>query len=179
MIQLAQLLGFAVLLGLDSLRASVGLASAGLADAQPLRLALAFGLCDAAAPIVGVAAGRSLLHPLGRTVEDLGPIVFAACAVCVLWAESSRRLVLTRGDWLVAGVPFILSLDNLAVGAALGVYGLPIVAAALMFGTASCVLALVGQAIGRTIASRLHPRLESAKAAVLFLVAVSLVATPL
>jgi putative Mn2+ efflux pump MntP len=178
-IPLAQLLGFALLLGLDSLRASAGLASAGLAGERPLRLALAFGVCEAAAPIVGVATGRSVLHRLDGVADYVGPVVLITCAVCVLSAENPTRL-LKRRDWaLVAGLPLILGLDNLVAGAALGVYGVPVLAAALVLGAVSCVLALVGLAIGRTIASRLEPRLEFAGPAVLVLIAVSLATKPL
>jgi putative Mn2+ efflux pump MntP len=56
---------------------------------------------------------------------------------------------------IVAGA-LLLSLDNLAVGFALGAFGAPLLAAALVFGAVSVSLALFGFEVGRRAALVVH-----------------------
>jgi putative Mn2+ efflux pump MntP len=175
--QFAQLLALALLLGLDSLRASATLASAGVT--RPVRLALAFGLCDAAAPLAGLAAGRSLLDPLTRLLDGFGLIILVGCAVYALLAIRRADPGSPREPWaIVGGVPLSLSLDNLVVGAGLGVYGFPIVVSALLLGATSALLSVTGFAVGQAVARRLPPT-ELPGAALVLLLVVSLGVQPL
>jgi putative Mn2+ efflux pump MntP len=170
--QIAQLLALALLLGLDSLRASAALASAGLAATQSVRLAFAFGLCDAAAPLAGLAAGRTLLDPLEGLLHGFGPILLAGCAVYVVHAGRGADRGSASERWaILGGVPLTLSLDNLVIGAGLGVYGFPIVVSALVLGATSALLSVTGSAVGQALARRLPP---FAGAALLLIVAASL-----
>jgi manganese efflux pump family protein len=177
---LAELLALALFLGLDSFRASLGLASAGLVRAQPTRLALAFGTCDAAASVAGLALGGSLLAPVRGLLDGLGPLVLAGCAVYVVLARPSAPDSSAGDRWpIVGGVPLSLSLDNLLVGAALGVHGLPVAASALVLGVTSALLSLAGFALGRFVGGRLAVRTELAGAVLLLVAACSLAAEQL
>jgi manganese efflux pump family protein len=176
----AELLAFALFLGLDSLRASLALAAAGLVRAQPFRLSVSFGICDAAASLVGLALGASLLGPARGVLDGLGPLVLAGCAVYVVLARPRTQGGSDHDPWTtVAGVPLALSLDNLLVGAALGVHGLPIVVSALVLGATSALLSLVGFALGRVVGPWLTVRTELAGAALLLVAACSLAAEQL
>jgi len=176
----AELLALALFLGLDSLRASLALAAAGLVRAQPFRLAVSFGICDATASLVGLALGASLLEPARGFLDGLGPLVLAGCAVYVVLGRPRARGGSDRDPWAtLAGVPLALSLDNLIVGAALGVHGIPIAAAALVLGATSALLSLVGFALGRVAGPRLTVRTELAGAALLLVTACSLAAEQL
>jgi manganese efflux pump family protein len=167
----AQLLALGLFLGVDSFRASAGLSAAGLGT--PVRLALGFGLCDAAASIGGLAAGDLLPQSLKGALESLGPIVLVGAALYAFVA--SRRHPTPFDDrWAISGVvPLALSVDNLAGGLALGVFGFPIVVSALVLGAISALLSVAGSAVGRTIGNRLPVRMESAGVALLVLVALS------
>ena len=174
------LLLLAFVLGLDSLRASAGLASAGLSRGHAARLWLSFGICDSVAPLVGLVVGRSALAPARGWLDGIGPLALAACAVYLVLCRSWARRHADRDPWLiVVGVPLTLSLDNLVAGAALGVYGYPTVVSALVLGAASAALAIVGTAVGRAIGVRVTAHAELAGAAVLLLVALSLAAEQL
>jgi putative Mn2+ efflux pump MntP len=176
----AELVALALFLGLDSFRASLALAAAGLVRAQPFRLSAAFGICDAAASLVGLGLGASLVEPARGVLDGLGPLVLAGCAVYV-WLAQPRVHTGSDGDpWAtVAGVPLTLSLDNLLVGAALGVHGLPIAASALVLGATSALLSLLGFALGRVVGPWLSIRTELAGAALLLVAACSLAAEQL
>jgi putative Mn2+ efflux pump MntP len=176
----AELLALALFLGLDSLRASFALAAAGLVRVQPFRLSVTFGICDAAASLVGLALGASLLEPARGVLDGLGPLVLAGCAAYVVLARPCPQAGSEGDPWAtVAGVPLALSLDNLLVGAALGVHGFPIAAAVLVLGATSALLSLVGFALGRVAGPRLTVRTELAGAALLLVTAGSLAAEQL
>jgi putative Mn2+ efflux pump MntP len=175
-----ELLALALFLGLDSLRASLALAAAGLVRAQPLRLSVSFGICDAAASLVGLALGASLLEPARVVLDGFGPLVLVGCAVYVVLARPRTQGGSYQDPWTtVAGVPLALSVDNLLVGAALGVHGLPIVVSALVLGATSALLSLVGFALGRVAGPWLTVRTELAGAALLLVTAGSLAAEQL
>jgi putative Mn2+ efflux pump MntP len=176
----AELLALALFLGLDSFRASLGLASAGLVRARPVRLSLAFGICDATASLAGLALGEALLAPVRVLLDGLGPLVLAGCAVYVVLARPSAADGSTGDRWaIVGGIPLSLSLDNLLVGAALGVHGFPVAASAAVLGATSALLSLGGFAVGRLVGGRLPVRTELAGAALLLVAACSLAAEQL
>ena len=180
MTAVAELFALALFLGLDSLRASLALAAAGLARAQPLRLSVSFGICDATASLVGLALGASLLEPARGFLDSLGPLVLAGCAVYVVLGRPRAQGGSDRDPWAtVVGVPLALSLDNLLIGAALGVHGFPIAAATLVLGATSALLSLFGFALGRVARRRLTVRTELAAAALLLVTACALAAEQL
>src|SRR5262249_31167732 len=77
------LLGFA--LSLDSFRASLGLGALKLTRLRQLQIVIAFGVCDALAPLVGLLIGKSLLAYVGQWVEHLGPLLLCAYGVYVIY----------------------------------------------------------------------------------------------
>ena len=76
------LLGFA--LSLDSFRVSLGLGTLKLSRLRQLQIVIAFGVCDALAPLIGLLIGHSLLEFIGPWVEHLGPLLLCAYGVNVL-----------------------------------------------------------------------------------------------
>ena len=60
------LLGFA--LSLDSFRVSLGLGTLKLSRLRQLQIVIAFGVCDALAPLLGLLIGKSLLQVVGPWV---------------------------------------------------------------------------------------------------------------
>ncbi len=151
-------LGFA--LGLDSFRVSLGLGPMGLSSVRQAQIALTFGLCDALAPLVGLAVGRSLVEAIGPWTEYLGPLVIGGYGLYVVYL--ARRFGEEGGvmddRWMLFGLPLALSLDNLVAGIGLGALGYPIFFAALTIGAISGLMALAGlklsNAIGRYLPIR-------------------------
>ena len=141
---MTKFLALSVLLGMDNLRATVGLGMLGLDRGVRRRLALSFGIWEAAAPVAGFALGRA-----APAMEWVAPAALAACAVLVLVGAAHGADV---GRWLgtrtaIVLLPGLLALDNLAAGIGLGSAGAA-VAAAVVAGSASAIWSFVGLSLG-------------------------------
>ena len=169
------LLGFA--LSLDSFRVSVGLGTLKLSRLRQLQIVIAFGVCDAVAPLIGLLIGKSLLEFVGSWVEHLGPLLLCAYGVYVIYiAQRCASREASEADrWLVLGLPLSLSLDNLVAGTSLGMIGFPLVMSVAIIGAMSALLSLAGLWLGRTAAGLLRIRAELIGGVVLIFIALSFV----
>ena len=169
------LLGFA--LSLDSFRVSLGLGTLKLRRMRRLQIVIAFGVCDAIAPLIGLLIGKSLLEFIGPWVEHLGPILLCAYGVYVIYI-AHRYAGKEVGDtdrWMVLGLPLSLSLDNLVAGTSLGMIGFPILLSVTIIGAMSALLSLFGLWLGRTAVNLLPIKLELIGGVVLICIAISFV----
>ena len=169
------LLGFA--LSLDSFRVSLGLGTLPLSRLRQLQIVIAFGVCDALAPLLGLLIGKSLLKTIGPWVEHLGPLLLCAYGVYVIYiARRCAGSEVSETDrWMVLGLPLSLSLDNLVAGTSLGMIGFPIVLSVAIIGTMSALLSLAGLRLGRAAVSLLPAKLELIGGVVLICIALSFV----
>src|SRR5215510_12440113 len=148
-------LGFA--LSLDSFRASLGLGALRLHPLRQLQIVIAFGLCDALAPLIGLLIGKSLLTYVGGWIEQLGPLLLCAYGVYVIYI--ARRYADTEAPadrWMVLGLPLSLSLDNLVAGTTLGMVGFPLLLSVTVIGAMSALLSFVGLRLGSMAVSFLR-----------------------
>lgn len=169
------LLGFA--LSLDSFRVSLGLGTLRLSRLRQLQIVIAFGVCDALAPLIGLLIGKSLLEYIGPWVEHLGPLLLCAYGVYVIYI-ARRYAGKEEGEtdrWMVLGLPLSLSLDNLVAGTSLGMIGFPILLSVAIIGAMSALLALAGLWLGRTAVNLLPVKLELIGGVVLICIALSFV----
>lgn len=169
------LLGFA--LSLDSFRVSVGLGTLKLSRMRQFQIVMAFGVCDAIAPLIGLLIGKSLLEYIGPWVEHLGPLLLCAYGVYVIYI-AHRYAGKEVGDtdrWMVLGLPLSLSLDNLVAGTSLGMIGFPILLSVLVIGAMSALLSFAGLRLGRTATNLLRFRAELIGGVVLIAIALSFV----
>jgi len=169
------LLGFA--LSLDSFRASLGLGTLQLSRLRQLQIVIAFGVCDAVAPLVGLLIGKSLLEVIGPWVQHLGPLLLCAYGVYVVYI--ARRCAGSEtGEtdrWMVLGLPLSLSLDNLVAGTTLGMIGFPLLISVTIIGAMSALLSFAGLRLGRTAVNLLRIRAELIGGVVLIVIALSFV----
>jgi putative Mn2+ efflux pump MntP len=169
------LLGFA--LSLDSFRGSLGLGALRLRPLRQLQIVIAFGLCDALAPLIGLLIGRSLLTHIGPWIEYLGPALLCAYGVYVIYI-AQRYAGREGGDadrWMVLGLPLSLSLDNLVAGTTLGMVGFPLVLSIVVIGVMSALMSLAGLLLGRMAVNLLKVRTEFIGGMVLIIIAISFV----
>jgi len=169
------LLGFA--LSLDSFRVSLGLGTLKLSRMRQLQIVIAFGVCDAIAPLIGLLIGKSLLSYIGLWVEHLGPLLLCAYGVYVIYI-AHRYAGREEGDtdrWMVLGLPLSLSLDNLVAGTSLGMIGFPILLSVLVIGAMSALLSFAGLRLGRTAVNLLPVKAELVGGVVLIFIAISFV----
>ena len=169
------LLGFA--LSLDSFRVSVGLGTLKLSRLRQLQIVIAFGVCDAIAPLIGLLIGQSLLKVVGPWVEHIGPLMLCAYGVYVIYI-AKRCAGSETGEtdrWMVLGLPLSLSLDNLIAGTTLGMIGFPILLSITIIGVMSSLLALAGLRLGKTAVNFLRFRADLIGGVVLIFIALTFV----
>ena len=169
------LLGFA--LSLDSFRVSLGLGTLKLSRLRQLQIVIAFGVCDAIAPLIGLLIGKSLLEYIGPWVEHLGPLLLCAYGVYVIYI-ARRCAGKEEGDtdrWMVLGLPLSLSLDNLVAGTSLGMIGFPILLSVAIIGAMSALFSFAGLWFGRTAVKLLPAKMELIGGVVLICIAISFV----
>jgi len=144
------LLLVAVALGLNNFGAAVAIGVSGVDRRTELKVATVFGLCDVVMPAIGMLIGTGLAGPLGSAARWAGAGILALTAVWGL-------IEAVRGDddgpkiwhgWrlLVSGAA--LSLDDMAVGLALGTVRFPILLAVTAFGLMSFIMSIIGLKLG-------------------------------
>jgi manganese efflux pump family protein len=144
------LLVVALALGLNNFGAAIAIGVSGVDRLTGLKVAAVFGLWDVVMPAAGLLIGHGLAGELGRAARLTGAGVLAATAVWGL-VEAVRGDEDAPRAWhgwrlLVSGAA--LSLDDFAVGLALGALAVPIVAAVITFGVFSAVMTLIGLELG-------------------------------
>jgi putative Mn2+ efflux pump MntP len=171
------LLLVAASLGLSNFAASVGIGVGGVDARARLRVGIIFGIFETAMPILGLLAGRGLAGTLGRAAHWIGAaLLIATGAYALIQAVRSQRSPPGRdpaagaaggavggagqptGRLLITGLA--LSIDNLAVGFALGIYHVGLVAAAVVIGAVSVAMSLIGLELGRYLGDRAGDRGE-------------------
>jgi manganese efflux pump family protein len=153
------LLGMA--LGLDSFRASLALGTMRPSVGRQLRLALAFGLCDGVAPLVGLSLGPTLRDLLSAWAGILGPALLVGYGLySFVIPRGIGDAEPDRNGWVVLGIPLFLSLDNLVAGFALGMLRWSILPPAVAIGAISGLMSLAGFRCGALIGRVVPVRAE-------------------
>ena len=179
------LLLVAASLGLDNFAASVGIGVSGIDARTRLRVGLIFGSFETAMPIAGLLLGHSLAASLGGAAHWTGAgLLIATGGYAVVQALRESRAqgpdeppgtaAQPLGRMLVTGLA--LSIDNLAVGFALGTYHLGIAVAAIVIGVVSVAMSLLGLEVGSRIGGRIGERGELIGGVVLIAVGIALAA---
>lgn len=165
------LLLVSVSVGLGNFAGAIGIGLSGINARTRLRVGVAFGLFEAVMPLLGLLVGQAVAGPLGGIAKYVGGAVLVLVGAYTIWqgrrserAEAEPARLHTRRLIVTA---LALSIDNLAVGFALGVYGINIVLAALTMGVVSVGMSLVGLELGSRAGARVEARSEELGGAVL------------
>ena len=172
----------AVSLGLSNFAAAVGIGVSGIDARTRLRVGVVFGLFETGMPIVGLLLGRSLATTLGHAAHWIGAaLLIATGGYAVIQAMRSQA----SHDWQAPATPggqrtgrllvtgAALSVDNLAVGFALGTFHVTLALAAIVIGAVSVGMSLLGLELGNRIGTRTGERGELLGALVLIGVGVA------
>lgn len=143
-------MGSGILLGFDSFVVCLGLGTL-IPRKWCAALALAFGVCDAAASASGALAGDWMPNVIGRDWSSLlGFGIVAYAASIAMFAARPPKLGRRAQGWFV--VPLIMSLDNLIAGARAP--GSALFVNSLCAAVASMALALAGLKLGALVNDR-------------------------
>jgi manganese efflux pump family protein len=156
----------AVSLGLSNFAAAVGIGVSGVDARTRLRVGVIFGLFETGMPILGLVLGRGLATALGHAAHWVGAaLLIATGSYAVIQAIRSRAhhddqtpAGLRTGRLLITGAA--LSIDNLAVGFALGTFHVSLALAAIVIGAVSVAMSLIGLELGHRIGARAGDRGE-------------------
>jgi manganese efflux pump family protein len=144
--------------GLDNFAAAVAIGLAGVDARTRLRVGVVFGLFEAGMPIVGLLIGAQAAASVGPAARWLASgllIVVGGYFLLEGLREAHAASPSRGGQWpgaeglgrlVLAGLA--LSVDNLAVGFALGSYHTSVVVGAVTIGAVSVALALIGLELG-------------------------------
>jgi len=176
------LLLVAASLGLSNFAASVGIGVAGVDRGARLRVGIVFGLFETGMPVLGLLLGHGLAHALGHAARWIGSGLLIATGLYALrQAVTQHEADETRavpgpptGRLLITGIA--LSIDNLAVGFALGTYHVSLALAAIVVGAVSVAMSLVGLELGSRLGARTGERGELVGGLVLIGVGVAVAA---
>ncbi len=172
------LLLVAVSVGLDNFGASTAIGVSGVDRKLRIRVALVFGVFEAAMPVAGLALGHSLSHDLGAAAKPIGGALLGLAGTYVIVSElvgnaqAPRQQGPSMKHLILIGAA--LSIDNLVVGFALGTYRVNLVIAAVTIAAVSVALSLLGLEIGGHISERLGERSELVGGAALIVVGVAI-----
>jgi putative Mn2+ efflux pump MntP len=182
------LLFIAVSLGLSNLAATIGIGVSGVDNRTRLHVGLIFGVLEAGMPIAGLVLGRALAGPLGANAHYLGGALLVLTGLYSLAQtyrsrhadpdETSEASLNTGpppqhvGRLLITGVA--LSIDNLAVGFAMGTYPVSLILAAIIIGVVSVGMSLLGLELGRVLGYTLGQRGELLGGIVLIIVGIAI-----
>jgi putative Mn2+ efflux pump MntP len=181
-VSLVTVLGIALALAMDAFAVTLGIGAAlkRLAPVQTLRLAVSFGLFQFGMPLLGWAAGRSVL-PLIEAVDHWvaagllfivgGRMVYDSFRTRETGRQGSQDP--TRGLNLLI-LALATSIDALAVGLSLAMLSVPILYPALVIGAVAFAATLLGARLGPVLGRLAGKRAELAGALVLFAIAVKI-----
>jgi putative Mn2+ efflux pump MntP len=135
-----------LLTGIDNFVLGAGMGAMRLARGHLVALVLACGLAEALMPLAGFALAGTVAPGLA---EGLGPVLLVIAGLLV---AGRVALGLPRlSGWLLAALPVVLALDNLAAGAGMGALGGFAPLSALASGAVAAGLGLAGIALGRRV----------------------------
>lgn len=144
----------AVSLGLSNFGAAIGIGTSGADARTRLRVGLIFGAFEAGMPVLGLLAGHGLAGTLGHAARWAGGGLLIATGVWSLLGHRSASGATGVSVVRLSVTGLALSIDNLAVGFALGTYHVSLALAAVIIGSVSVALSLTGLELGARIGAR-------------------------
>ncbi|HET8626133.1 MAG TPA: manganese efflux pump, partial [Thermomicrobiales bacterium] len=161
---------------------SLGLGLVGLPRARWRRVGLTFACFEGLMPIVGLLVGQGLGTVVGEVATYVAAAILIALGGREIWEavreedddddELRERAAVLERPLLLTGLS--VSLDELAVGFALGVLRVPLGPALIYIAVQAFALTFLGLSLGRRLGHRLGEWAELAAGVVLALLGLAL-----
>ena len=165
---------FGLLAGLDNLQVAPALGAMRMRAKRRLMIAIAFGMFEAVMPLVGLSVGYLFQENLASAFDGAGPLILIVCGVLIIHMALKEKDTsdIVNSGWVVLGLPFSLSLDNLVAGLGLGAVGYPVIFSALVIGLISAAMCLVALLFGDLIRRWIPGNVEVISGAYLVILAI-------
>lgn len=171
----------AISVGLDNFAGALGIGMSGIDARIRIKVAVVFGLFEAGMPVVGLLISHSLAKTLGGDAAVIGGVILVLTGLYGIVAgliergrESKKPATTSQGTGRLLATAAALSVDNLAVGFALGTYHVSLAAATITIAIVSVVLTIVGLELGNRIGMRAGEYSELLGGSVLVIVGILL-----
>ena len=168
------LLAAAFALGASNGAATIGIGLSGVDAGTRARLAVVFGAFEAGMPLLGLVLGRHVATLVGGPAHLLGGALLVVIGLLEVAGRPASGALAGMGLGRLIVIGFVLSLDNLVVGFALGSLHVSFVVAAATIGGVSVVMSLVGFELGARLGARFERRGQLAGGMVLVALGVAL-----
>ena len=168
-----KLIALVLPLSFDTFAVSAALGVAGLSRRERWRVSLVMAAFETVMPIVGFVAGGLVGRALGDVADYAAAAVLIGAGLLMLREDDDA----TTGEALARrvrgvatlGIGIAVSLDELAIGLAIGLLRLPPVLVALLIGAQALVASQLGIRLGARLGSGLRERAEQAAGVALML----------
>ena len=152
---------------------------AGLPSRARLRVSLLLTAFELGMPVAALFLGGLSGGLVGGAADLVAVGLLAALGIWILWPkeddDEKRVEAMARTTGLAAvGLGLSISLDELAIGASLGLLRLPILPALLLIGAQALLASQLGLRLGSRIGERGRERSEKAAGLILLLLAAGL-----
>jgi putative Mn2+ efflux pump MntP len=174
-----RLILFVVPLSLDTFAVAAALGVAGLPPRRRLRVSLVLSGFEAGMPLVGLLAGRALGSAVGGVAGYLAVGLLAGLGLYLLLLGEDEPQGVPTGAVALVALGLGISLDELALGFAIGLLGLPLVPALVLIGAQGFLAAQLGLRVGGRLGEAARERVEQVAALALLAVAALLLALQL
>ncbi|MDQ3905233.1 MAG: manganese efflux pump MntP family protein [Actinomycetota bacterium] len=150
---------FVLPLGLDVLSVSTALGTLGLTGWARWRVSLVLASCQIGAMLAGLVLGAELAEAIGEPANYVGAGVFIVLGIYLLLnldiseAERVRKRISENVLGLI-GLGISISPDEFAVGFALGLAGIPVVAGVVAIGLQGVIASQLGLFVGARLGAR-------------------------
>lgn len=162
--------------GLSNFSASIGIGISGVSAKVRTQIAIIFGVFEGVMPVIGLLIGKSLSGFASEAGRYIGGTLLICIGLFVFWqsrSPSKIKEVKYRLDLRhLLSLGFVLSLDNLVIGLALGFYHISIILAACIIAGVSIGMSLIGLELGNFLGKRFEKWSENIAAVLLVLVGV-------
>lgn len=166
--------------GLSNFAGSIGIGLSGVDARTRLRVGIAFGLFEGMMPVLGLLIGSALASSIGGYGRWVGSGLLVLTGAWTIYQgrktgeverEEEAGQLPTKKLLLLA---VALSIDNLVVGFALGVFHIAIAVAAVTIAVVSVGMSLLGLELGSRLGSTVGERSEEIGGVVLILVGIAI-----
>lgn len=160
-----KLFAFMLPLGLDSFAIAAAVGTRRPTAAQRRRVSALFVGFEAGMPLVGLAAGAPLAHLAGPAAEYVAAAGLVAVGAWMIFSDdegeddAAARLLASRGLAMVA-LGLSISLDELAIGIALGLVHLPVIPVIVAIAVQALVASQLRLSLGSRIGEKWRERAE-------------------